>query len=51
MKKNTDRDKEISTIDDLEEFYLRKKRLQEALKRLLKALDERSVQDYNKLSE
>ena len=51
MKKKMDDPKEKDSMKDLELFYSRKKEEQEALKNLLKALDERSIKDKSDKSE
>lgn len=49
MKKKS-KQKNVDHMESLEEFYLRKKEEQEALRKLLKALDEKSERDKNNTS-
>ena len=51
MKKKIRESDEKDSMKDLELFYSRKKEEQEALKNLLKALDERSIKEKSDKSE
>lgn len=47
MKKNTEHNKEPDGMEELKKFYAKKKKEQEALKKLLKALDKKSLNEDN----
>ncbi len=47
MKKNTQHNQEPDSMEELKKFYAKKKKEQEALRKLLKALDKKSSEPEN----